>query len=74
MTTAINQYVSEAEFRRSVAARFAEPQTLPVYTIATLPAASLWPYAIAAVSDGMSHRVVVVSDGTNWRYSNGGAV
>lgn len=74
MTTAINQYVSEAQFRRSVGARFAEPQTLPVYTIATLPTASLWPYATVAVSDGASNQRLVISDGTVWRYPSGTAV
>lgn len=74
MTTLVSLYVSEPQFRRQVAARFAEPQTLPVYTLATLPAASAWPYAIAAVSDGASNQKLVVSDGAVWRYPSGTAV
>lgn len=75
MTTEIPIYgVGEQQFRREVQTRFGEPVTQPVYTIATLPTASLWPYATVAVSDGASNQRLVVSDGTVWRYPSGSAV
>ena len=47
------------------------PLRLPLFTIATLPAASSVSRAIVYVSDGTSSRRVVVSDGIVWRYMDG---
>lgn len=41
------------------------------YTVATLPAASANPWAMAAVSNGASGRPHVTSNGTNWVYPDG---
>lgn len=74
MTTIPNLLASERNWRLQMQTRLAEPVTQPVYTIATLPTASLWPYATVAVSDGASNQRLVVSDGTVWRYPSGTAV
>lgn len=74
MTTEIDTQCTERQFRLQVNARFGEPVTQPVYTLATLPSATLWPYATAAVSDGASNQRLVISDGTVWRYPSGTAV
>jgi hypothetical protein len=50
------------------------PVRLPLYTIATLPAASSMSRAIAYVSDGAASKRLVVSDGVVWRYPDGAAV
>jgi hypothetical protein len=74
MTTALDLYAREPLWRTQVSTRLSEPQTLPVYTIATLPDATLWPYAMVAVSDGASNQRQAISDGTIWRYPSGTAV
>ena len=74
MTTAIDVFVSDRQFRLSVQNRFAEPQTLPVYTDATLPDASDWQWALIAVSDGTSNKRLAISDGTDWRFPDGNVV
>lgn len=74
MTTTLDQFAGERQWRAQVAARLGEPQTLPVYTIATLPDATLWPYAMVAVSNGASNQRQAISDGTIWRYPSGTAV
>lgn len=47
---------------------------LPVYTVATLPTASTYPYYLIAVSDGTSNKRLAISDGTNWRFPDGNTV
>lgn len=74
MTTAIDVNVGERQFRRSVQDRFAEPVTVPVYTVATLPAAASWQWGLIAVSDGTSNKRLAISDGTNWRWPDGAVV
>lgn len=67
MTTALRQIDPERLWRQQVAARFAEPQTLPAYTVATLPAAASWLAALIYVSNESGGAVPAFSDGTNWR-------
>lgn len=74
MTTTLDRFAGERQWRAQVSDRLSEPQTQPVYTIATLPDATLWPYATAAVSNGASNQRLVISDGTVWRYPSGTAV
>lgn len=50
------------------------PLGLPVYTVATLPTASEWPYSLVAVSNGTSNKRLAISDGTNWRFPDGAVV
>lgn len=50
------------------------PLVLPVYTVATLPTASDWPWGIVAVSDGTGNKRFAISDGTNWRFPDGNVV
>lgn len=74
MTTNPVLTASEREWRLQIQARLGEPVTQPVYTIATLPDATLWPYSTVAVSNGASNQRLVISDGTVWRYPSGTAV
>jgi len=50
------------------------PFQLPVYTIATLPAAATYSRSLACVSDGSSSRSLAFSDGTVWRWADGTVV
>lgn len=43
------------------------PLSLKPYTVATLPTASLWPWAIIYVSNESGGAQPAFSDGTNWR-------
>lgn len=43
------------------------PLLLKVYTVATLPTASLFANALITVSDETGGHTVAFSDGTNWR-------
>lgn len=52
----------------------AGPLQLATYTVATLPAASANPRGIAFVSDGAANKRLAVSDGTSWRWPDGGVV
>ena len=77
MTTAIDVNVGERQWRKSIQDRFAEPQTLPVSTVAALNGAyppEDWAYAIIAVSDGTSNKRLAISDGTDWRWPDGAVV
>jgi hypothetical protein len=73
MTTP-DQFAGERQWRAQVIERFGEPQTLPVYTVSTLPTASSWQWALIAVSDGTSNKRLAISDGTNWRWPDGAIV
>ena len=57
-----------------VRGRSPRPFKLPVYTVATLPDATEFPYCLVAVSDGASNQRLALSDGTVWRYPSGTAV
>lgn len=74
MTTTIPEVGPDHEFRALVKERFAEPVTMPAYTVATLPAAASWTAALIYVSDGTGNKRVAVSDGTNWRFPDGNVV
>lgn len=67
MTTEILEVCAEWQFRASVMERFSEPQTLPSYTVATVPDATLWLAAMIYVSNETGGAVPAFSDGTNWR-------
>lgn len=72
-------HANEKEHRRLIAIRSNEglpmdgthvmqaPLRLKVYTVATLPTASLWTDSLITVSDETGGYTVAFSDGTNWR-------
>lgn len=51
-----------------------KPIQLQVFTIQTLPIARDWKYCIAYIEDGQGGRHIVVSDGSVWKYADGGQV
>lgn len=51
-----------------------KPLRLQTFTIQTLPLASDWQYCIAYLIDGQNTRHIVVSDGSVWKYADGGNV
>lgn len=51
-----------------------EPVKLPSYTVAGVPAASLWTGCLIYVSDGTANKRLAVSDGTNWRFPDGNII
>ena len=77
MTTPIDVYVTDRQFRLTVQLRFAEPVLQPQTTRAAIasayPAAS-WPFCTVAVTDGSSNKYLAVSNGSAWYYMDGSAV
>lgn len=47
---------------------------LPVYTVATVPAAADWDGGAIIVSDETGGRTIATSDGTDWRRVSDGAI
>jgi len=77
LTTPIDIFAGEQQFRLQVQTRFAEPVKLPTATTAnvdTLYPPADWQWCMVAITNGTSNRHIAISDGTNWRYSNGGMV
>jgi hypothetical protein len=74
MTTDIQVFAPEPQFRKLLKTRLAEPVQMPSYTVATLPDAADWLGCLIYVSDGTSNKRVAVSDGTNWRFPDGNIV
>ncbi|MBL8630688.1 MAG: hypothetical protein JNM81_13715 [Rhodospirillaceae bacterium] len=50
------------------------PFALTVYSIAALPDAADFPFALIGLSDGTGHKHVAISDGMAWYYMDGSAV
>jgi hypothetical protein len=50
------------------------PISLTAYTVAALPDAADYPFALIAVRDGAGHKHAAISDGTAWYYLDGSAV
>lgn len=77
MTTAVDIYVGDRQFRDQVQTRLSEPVKLPETTVADLttdyPAAD-WLACLIYVSDGTGNKRLGVSDGTNWRFPDGNVV
>lgn len=72
MTTP-DQFAVVTQWRAMVVARFDEPQTQPVSTVASINTdypATDWPNATMVVSDGTSGKLVV-SVGGIWEYMDG---
>lgn len=51
-----------------------KPLRLQIFTTQTLPLASDWQYCIAYLVDGQGGRHIIVSDGSVWKYADGGQV
>ena len=73
------EYADDREHRRLIAVRangslskdgtdaMVAPLRLKEYTVATLPTASIWTYALIYVTDETGGAQPAFSDGTNWR-------
>lgn len=74
MTTPINIFVGEQQFRQTVQLRFAEPVALPQTTKAALASAypaSSWSFCTVAITDGTSNKFLAISNGVAWYYMDG---
>lgn len=50
------------------------PVKLPAFTVATLPNANTFTQCIVYVSNGLNNKRLAISDGSNWRWPDGGLV
>lgn len=54
--------------------RATAPLPLAVYTVTTLPSASVYTNCLIVVSNGTGNKRLALSDGTNWRFPDGNVV
>lgn len=74
MTTPIDIFSGEQQFRLQVQLRFAEPVAQPQTTKAALASAypaSSWAFCTVAVTDGTSNKFLAISNGVAWYYMDG---
>lgn len=72
--TAPVNYGTTTSYFESSAWTMASPLGIPVYTVSSVPGASLWPDTMVIISDETGGRTIATSDGTNWRRVSDGAI